>query len=62
MQVVGWPDSTEEKRVMAPEGSREWTVPHSPAIQSNIAEETLSILRDGGNNGYEIGENIAAIK
>ena len=29
------------------EGSRERTAPHSPAMQSNIAEETLSILRDG---------------
>ena len=44
------------------EGSRERTAPHSPAMQSNIAEETLSILRDGSNNGHKISENIAAIK
>lgn len=42
--------------------SREDCIPRSPAIQSNIFEETLSIHRDGINNGNDIGENIATIE
>ena len=62
-QVVGWPDSTFDGVNNKHTGGKpRGTVPHSPAMQSNIKEETLSIRRDWRNNGNEIGENIAVIK
>ena len=47
---------------MPQEGSGEKGVPRTFAIQNNIKEETLSIHRDGENNGNEIGENITTVK
>lgn len=55
-QVVGWPDSTFDGVNNKHTGGKpRGTVPHSPAMQSNIKEETLSIRRDWRNNGNEIG-------
>ena len=42
-------------------GKAREAAPHSPAMRSNISEETLAIHRDGRNNGNETGENIAII-
>ena len=43
-------------------GKSRGIVPHNPAMQSNIKEETLSVPRDRRNNGNEIGENITIIE